>query len=454
MPTIPVIAIFDIGKTNKKLFLFDEEYNVVFEKSVRLKETVDGDGESAEDVDALKKFVLDSLREINSNDSFAVRAVNVSAYGASFVLIDNNGDAIAPVYNYLKSYPTTLADAFYNKYGGNEKFSQETASPVLGSLNSGLQLYRLKEEQPATFARVHYALHLPQYLSSIITGEYYSEITSIGCHTALWDFTRQFYHQWTIDERIVDKLPPIVASTTTINKVFEGTELVCGIGLHDSSAALIPYLASFHQPFILISTGTWCISLNPFNRLPLTTSELNQDCLCYKSYHGVPVKASRLFAGNMHEQVVSRLCTHFNKPMDYYKQLSFDEHLVDVANNKLDFSVTTLDLNKFRSFEEGYYQLLHYLILEQHRSTKLVMQGPAVKTIFVDGGFSQNSIYMHLLAKVFSDCEVYAASMPQASALGAALAIHGSWNKRPLPLNLIRLNHYTGRLVTNRNNFI
>jgi hypothetical protein len=35
MSAIPVIAVFDVGKTNKKLFLFDENYKIVFERTAR-----------------------------------------------------------------------------------------------------------------------------------------------------------------------------------------------------------------------------------------------------------------------------------------------------------------------------------------------------------------------------------------------------------------------------------
>ncbi len=35
---VPVIAIFDIGKTNKRFLLFDREYTVVYEVSSRLEE--------------------------------------------------------------------------------------------------------------------------------------------------------------------------------------------------------------------------------------------------------------------------------------------------------------------------------------------------------------------------------------------------------------------------------
>ena len=43
----------------------------------------------------------------------------------------------------------------------------------------------------------------------------------------------------------------------------EEDTIAVGAGLHDSSAALIPYLSAFREPFILLSPGTWCISLNP-----------------------------------------------------------------------------------------------------------------------------------------------------------------------------------------------
>jgi hypothetical protein len=38
------IAIYDVGKTNKKLLLFDEQYNVIMKKVFQLAETKDEDG--------------------------------------------------------------------------------------------------------------------------------------------------------------------------------------------------------------------------------------------------------------------------------------------------------------------------------------------------------------------------------------------------------------------------
>ena len=187
---VPVCAIFDIGKTNKKLFLFNENYEIVLEKSTQFTETQDEDGDPCEDVQLLKNWVLKCFEEVSQLEEYEIRALNFSTYGASFVHLNDKGEVIAPLYNYLKPYPKYLRKQFYDTYGGEEHFAQQTASPVLGSLNLGMILYRLKYEKPTLFAQIKHSLHLPQYISFLFTRKYYSDITSIGCHTSLWDFKK------------------------------------------------------------------------------------------------------------------------------------------------------------------------------------------------------------------------------------------------------------------------
>ena len=50
---------------------------------------------------------------------------------------------------------------------------------------------------------------------------------------------------------------------------------------------------------------------------------------------------------------------------------------------------------------------------------------------------------MHLLANAFPEMEVFAASMAQATAVGAALAIHPEWNSKPIPKDIIGLKYYS-----------
>lgn len=455
---VPVIAIFDIGKTNKKLFLFNEAYQIVYEKSAHFEETTDEDGDPCEDINSLKAFIAEGLKSVLELTGFRIRAVNCTSYGASMVYIDETGNNIGPLYNYLKAYPPGLQKQFYDTYGGEKLFSFQTASPVLGSLNSGMQLYRLKYEKPDFFNRIKFALHLPQYLSYLLSGKTFSEITSIGCHTNLWHFQNRDYHYWVSREHLLEKFPPLAPSDMVVQPAASAYTHAIGIGLHDSSAALIPYLVSFQEPFVLISTGTWAISLNPFNQTPLTREELECDCLCYLQYMGTPVKASRLFAGHFHEVQVVRIAAHFKQNKDRYFNMEFDPEILSSIDTQIgtdqekksvltDVRFASRDLAAFSSDTEAYHQLIFDLIVQQYVSTQLVITGTHVRKIFVDGGFGKNAIFMNLLAAFFPGMEVYASSIPQATAIGAALAIHSAWNGESLPDNLIQLQHYPATTV-------
>ncbi len=96
----------------------------------------------------------------------------------------------------------------------------------------------------------------------------------------------------------------------------------------------------------------------------------------------------------------------------------------------------------FENYEVAYHCLLLDIMQQQFASTQSVIQHTNVNRIFVDGGFSNNSIYMHLLSSAFPQLEVYAASVAQATALGAALAIHTSWNSKPIPTDIVELKYY------------
>ena len=454
MRALPVIVVFDVGKTNKKIFLFDENYKIVFERSARFIETYDEDGDPCENLESLRLSIFDSLREVLKRKEFEIKAINFSTYGASFVYVDEYGKPLAPLYNYLKAYPEDLKKNFYAKYGGEDAISAATASPVLDSLNSGMQFYRIKKEKPELYKQIKYALHLPQYLSYLVSGAEYSDLTSLGCHTQLWDFTKNDYHDWVKKEGMDKKLAPIVDGDEVFPSEFPGNQYKVGVGLHDSSAALIPYLINFHEPFVLISTGTWCITLNPFNSSPLTPEELEKDCLSYMQYKGKPVKASRIFAGYEHDQQVKRISTHFKQSPGRYKTMEYDGAIINDLlkamsdRNEPGPQATKVsafgarDLADFDSDIVAYHQFMLDIARQQLASTKLVMPDNGVKRIFVDGGFSKNAIYMNLLAMMFPETEVFAASMAQATAIGTALAIHKCWNTKPMPNDIIELKFY------------
>src|SRR5665213_384931 len=355
MQAQPVIAIFDIGRTNKKLLLFDAQYQLVDERSVQLPETTDEDGFPTEDLALLTRWVKESFEEIRRRTDIQLKAVNVSAYGASLVHLDKEGKPLTPLYSYLKPFPADLQSEFSRIHDADGQLAKQTASPELGNLNSGMQLYRLKKQQPSVFRQIRYSLHLPQYISFLLSGVCATDLTSIGCHTRLWNFEKNDYHEWVRKEGLTEKFAAIAAGDSVSIRPQDG--MAVGVGLHDSSAALIPYLSAFEEPFVLLSTGTWSISLNPFNHSPLTDAELQQDCLCYLSFLGKPVKASRLFAGYNHDVYAKKLAARFLFAPDYGLSVKPDLHILEKWERKENAEIDTAceSLEPFETYEEAYH---------------------------------------------------------------------------------------------------
>lgn len=444
-----VIAIFDIGKTNKKLLLFDYNLNCVSETEEQFEQITDDDGFECDNLEKIERWIKQSVTDIIRSDNFDLTAINFTTYGATVVYLDEEGKRLTPVYNYLKPIDDKIPERIYRRNGGQDEFCRRTASPALEMLNSGMQVYWLKSEKPEVFNKVRNILHFPQYLSYLFTGKIYSEHTSIGCHTAMWDFDNMEYHPWVKNEGF-NLLQP--SPVDTLNEiVFEGKTLKTGIGLHDSSSSLAPYFGSNNGKFLLISTGTWCINMNPFNNEKLTSYQLDRDCLCYMSITRQPVKSSRLFLGHMHEVAVNLLVDHFQVEHSLYKSIKPDKsvqsRLKTKFGNKNVFFQTGLnsrefkkkiDLFEFNTFTEGYHQLMNELGELTVEAIRLVIpEKDETDNFYITGGFSENDLFSDYISRAFPSKKVYTSVLKNATALGAALIVLDKINPgKRTPLNL------------------
>ena len=178
-------------------------------------------------------------KKIKDSEHYEVSFINFSAYGATLAHLGKQGAPCTPLYNYLKPFPEEAKTLFSERYGSLENWSKETASPFLGMLNAGLQLFWLKNHKPSLFQQIHRTVFLPQYLSYVITGVLSTEYTGVGCHTGMWDFRKNDFHWWVYNEKLTGLLPEVIHSN--INFPVAGSYTRAGIGIHDSSAALIPY---------------------------------------------------------------------------------------------------------------------------------------------------------------------------------------------------------------------
>ena len=429
-----VTAVFDIGKTNKKFFLFDKNFKEIHKEYTSFNEIKDEDGHPTEDIYALQNWLKEVFDNILKSDKFSVKAINFSTYGASFVHLDENGQIVTPLYNYTKEIDADIVEQFYNEYGKDKELMRTSGSSKSpGLLNSGLQLYWLKYKKPEVFEKIKYSLHLPQYLSYVFSGVPLSEFTSIGCHTILWNYETKDYQDWVYKEGINNILPPIVSTETSLNINYNGKRIKIGVGIHDSSSALLPYVRSVKKPFVLVSTGTWSISLNPFVDSPLTLKDINADCINYMRINGKPVKSSRLFLGNEYKIQIEKLSKKFGKNKDYHKTVSFNYDTYDKIHNNFkhsfkweSFEHKTMPNKTYYSydtFEYAYHHLMIELVKLQVENIERIADTQKIDRLYVDGGFSDNDIYIKLLSHYLRGMKLRTTKASLGSALGAAIAI-------------------------------
>ncbi|MEQ9218285.1 MAG: FGGY family carbohydrate kinase [Cyclobacteriaceae bacterium] len=430
-----VIAIFDIGKTNKKFFIFDKDFNQLEHEYIRFEEIPDDDGFASEDLDKLTEWIFATFDKLLANDKYEVESINFSTYGASLVHLDEEGNRVTPFYNYLKPFPKELEQQFFATMPKVE-FETKTASPFLGFLNSGLQLYYLKYAKPEYFSKIKHTLHFPQYLSSLFTKKYVTDYTSVGCHTGLWDFQQGQYADWVRDEGLIELLAPVVPSTYSTPIEIKGHKVKVGAGVHDSSSTLIPYINSTNEPFMLVSTGTWSICMNFFNEASMTSEELKADCLNFLSIRGTSVKASRLLLGKHLSEQAKILSDYYQVDYQSYKnlkwnssyttkrtdtkQLLFDHSLIKPERFGYQNSAHP-DLSIFDSYEDALLNLFDELTDLQIASLELAIGKSEIRKVYLDGGISSSEVFVTFLTKKLPDFEIYSTSFALGSALGAAL---------------------------------
>jgi hypothetical protein len=259
-----------------------------------------------------------------------------------------------------------------------------------------------------------------------------AEYTYVGCHSSLWDYDRMTYHSWLADYGIHFSEP--LRSNTTFPVTVNGKHIETGIGIHDSSASLVPYLSGNESPFVLLSTGTWCIFMNPFNEEPLTADQLRKDALCFLSIHQKPVKSSRLFLGFIHQENARHISRHFGVDEDFYKKVKLDESMLRLFLTREnaffrngipeDYVDKEVRLQEFGSAPEAYHRLMVDLLRLAMDSLGLVLKkDDDTRSVYISGGFARNEIFVRLIATLLPDKKVYTSEMDNSTALGAALTI-------------------------------
>ncbi|WMT91703.1 FGGY-family carbohydrate kinase [Pelagibacterium sp. H642] len=292
------VGVIDIGKTNAKFAIVDAETMAEVAVRTRPNRVLSGPPYPHFDIEGIWDFLLGAMGELNRE--YPIDALSITTHGATAALVGGAGELVLPVLDYEFDGPATVRaeyDALCPPF-------EVTLTPRLAmGLNLGAQLYWLKREWPNQFARAWAILTYPQYWAYRLTGVAASELTSLGCHTGLWDFERGTFSSLVEALGIGGKLPPIRSAFDALGTIgsevaertglAEGTPVHCGI--HDSNASLLSHVLERTPPFSVVSTGTWVVVASPGGKIEMLDAE--RDCLANIDALGRTVPSARFMGG-------------------------------------------------------------------------------------------------------------------------------------------------------------
>ncbi|MBX2824054.1 MAG: carbohydrate kinase [Gammaproteobacteria bacterium] len=296
------VAVVDLGKTNSKVAVVDtsiaEEVFVVKQAAVVKKD----DLYPCLDHEVIEQFIVESLRSLAGR--YVIDAITITTHGATAALIDAAGELVLPVLDYEFSGVDDLRSQYEPQ---RSEFAVTGSPPLPDGLNIGAQLYWQQSVFPELFSRVRWVLTWPQYWVYRLSGEIHNDVTSLGCHTDLYEPVNSRY------SALVDELgwhsimPPLARSGslsgTLTAAMSSRTQLPADLpvytGIHDSNASLVPHLQAQSVPFSVVSTGTWFIAMAVGGSVP--ELDETQDMLLNVNARGESVPTARFMGGRERE---------------------------------------------------------------------------------------------------------------------------------------------------------
>lgn len=302
-------VVIDIGKTHVKLHVLDNNFTSVFSSQMKNVVVASGDYPHV-DIDGIWTWLTEHLKALKGR--FVVNALTFTTHGATAALIDrNNPDSSKSLVMPILDYEFAGIAELNQDYNALRPSYATTFSPNLPvGLNLGRQLYWLQQSKPEDFANATDILMYPQYWVWRFTGQCYSEITSLGCHTDLWSIVENKYSSLVSHMQIGHLFPPMKSAWfdcgTILDDVAQQCELTpdCRIfnGIHDSNASYLRYkLALDNDPFTVISTGTWTVLMS--SQGELTHLDERKDMLANIDAMGAPVTCARFMGGREFEAI-------------------------------------------------------------------------------------------------------------------------------------------------------
>ena len=430
------IAVIDIGKTNAKLALVRMPDLTEVAVLTRPNMVIAGPPYPHFDVEGHWEFILGGLARFHAE--FGIAAITVTTHGAACALLDRDGRLAAPILDYEHTGPESLAAA----YDAIRPPFSDTGSPRLSmGLNLGAQLHWQFASDPALLGKVRHIVTYPQFWGYRLTGELATDVTSLGCHTDLWNPYEGRFSSLTDALGITDKiapprrpadvLGPITTEVAQRTRLPSDTPVYCGI--HDSNASLLSHLVSREPPYSVVSTGTWVIAMAIGGRQ--TALDPAMDTLVNVNAFGQPVPSARFMGGREHDLALAGASAEASDgdiAAVLSRQMMLMPSLAPQTGPFAGSSAHWIGHEPALDSGERTAAVGFYLAMVTARCLELVgHEGPVI----VEGPFARNRPYLWML-QTASSSPVIPMGSATGTSQGAALLVEGTairTQSEPLP---------------------
>ena len=423
MSKINVIVVLDIGKTNLKICAL-ALHNA---RQLAVLKRPNGVLQQAPypqlDIEGIWQWYCENLK--NLAQQYSIKKLAFTTHGATAVCLSGNEIALG-----VLDYEADVCSGADLQYNLQRPSYAQSLSPALGvGLNLGRQLHWQQQQFSEQFSTVDCILLYPQYWGWRMSGIKVSEVTSLGCHTDLWN-PQQNRFSSLVDNMGWQKLfPPLLPTGQSLGPVLPALAAQLGLsadcqvinGIHDSNASLVPYIKQKQLPCTVISTGTWVVIAAI--GAPLNTLQEQQDMLANVNAFGEAVPCIR-FMGGREWQALSTEQSAAPIDLNAIMQLGvqalpcFADQGGPFKQFKGEFLGPTEQLN------DGQRSALAslYCAFVTHYCLDLV-QGEQRGNIYIEGSFASNDLYLSLLQQLNPQQKVLASEDSTGTTLGTALSV-------------------------------
>lgn len=301
------VAVLDVGKSNVKLSACTADGHVL--ETLTLPNAVlPGPPWRHHDLAAQNAFVLDGLAALSRR--YPLQHFVASGHGSGGMLVgddpDRNGTGLAvPMIDYEQPLPSGLAEAYAPLSGG---FFDRGSAVMMAATHTARQMFWAEVAEPEAFARARWCLGIPQYWAWRLTGRAVSEASILGAQSHLWNVRDQCWSPIVTARGWARLMPPMARAADDLGPIRPDLARRYGLpplrvhaGAHDSSVSFFRYQAAGLNDFVLVSTGTWIVSMA--DRMDLARLDEARGMTCNADMEGTPLGGALTMGGREYSPV-------------------------------------------------------------------------------------------------------------------------------------------------------